>query len=73
MPAAGRVEIGFSGGQVLVARLTEDQLKDLRDAVEGGDGWYDLKAEDGELAIDRGQVAFIRVASAEHRVGFITD
>lgn len=66
-----RVEIGFSGGQVLATRLAEKQLTELREALARGDGWYELGTEEGELAIDRGQVVFVRVAAAEHRIGFV--
>jgi hypothetical protein len=65
-----RVEIGFGGGQVIAARIGERELKDLREALGRGGGWYDLETEEGRLAIDRGQVVFVRVAAPEHRVGF---
>ncbi len=59
------MEIGFEGGQVISARLGEDELKDLRKQVEKG-GWHDLKTEDGTLAIYAGKVAFLRIDSGEH-------
>jgi len=34
MAEAQRVEIGFEGGQVIAARLAEDDLKDLRKQLE---------------------------------------
>ena len=49
MAEAQRVEIGFEGGQVISARLAEDDLKDLRKQLEKG-GWHDLHTEDGVLA-----------------------
>ncbi|MFL5900743.1 MAG: hypothetical protein ACJ75S_06040 [Solirubrobacterales bacterium] len=64
-----KVEIGFEGGQVISARLSEDELKDLRRQVERG-GWHDVKTEDGTLAIYAGKVAFLRSDAGEHRVGF---
>ena len=64
-----RVEIGFEGGQVVSARLSQDELKDLRKQVEKG-GWYDVKTEDGVLSVYLGKVAFLRIDSGEHRVGF---
>jgi hypothetical protein len=64
-----RVEIGFEGGQVVSARLGEEQLKDLRKQVEKG-GWYDVKTDDGVLSVYLGKVAFLRNDSGEHRVGF---
>ena len=69
MAEAQRVEIGFEGGQVVSARLTEEKLKDLRRQVEKG-GWYDVETEDGILALYLGKVAFLRIDSGEHRVGF---
>jgi hypothetical protein len=71
--AAQRVDIGFIGGQVLSVRLDENALKDLRKALQRDSGWYDLEAEDGQVALDRTKVAYVRLDSGEHRVGFITE
>ncbi len=70
--AALRVDIGFVGGQVLTVRLDEGSLKDLRKALDRESGWHDLAAEDGEVTVDLGKVAYVRLDSGEHRVGFIT-
>ncbi|HEX2706701.1 MAG TPA: hypothetical protein VHM66_01670 [Solirubrobacterales bacterium] len=69
MADAQRVEIGFEGGQVISAGLAEDDLKDLRKQLEKG-GWHDLHTEDGVIAVYLGRVAFLRIESAAHRVGF---
>jgi hypothetical protein len=69
MAEAQRVEIGFEGGQVVSVRLTEDDLKDLRKQLEKG-GWHDLRTEEGILSIYLGKVAFLRIDSGDHRVGF---
>jgi hypothetical protein len=69
MAEAQRVEIGFEGGQVLSTRLGEQDLKDLRTRLEQG-GWYDLPTEDGTVALYLGKIAFVRIESGEHRVGF---
>ena len=69
---AQRVEIGFEGGQVVSVRLSDDELKSLRKQVEKG-GWHDIRTEDGTLAIYAGKVAFLRIDSGEHRVGFSLD
>ncbi len=65
-----RVEIGFDGGQVVAIRLEPEQLADLRKSVEKGQGWQELRADDGEVVIDLSKVVFVRVAAAEHRIGF---
>ncbi|HEX2264971.1 MAG TPA: hypothetical protein VHH14_01685 [Solirubrobacterales bacterium] len=72
MADAQRVEIGFEGGQVVSVRLRDDELKDLRRQVEEG-GWYDVRTEDGVLAVHAGKVSFLRIDSGEHRVGFSLD
>lgn len=69
MADAQRVEIGFEGGQVISVRLTADELKGLRKQVDKG-GWHDVETEDGVLALYVGKVAFLRIDSGEHRVGF---
>lgn len=69
MTEAQRVEIGFEGGQVVSARLTDDDLKDLRRRVEKG-GWHDVATEDGVLSLYLEKVTFLRIDSGEHRVGF---
>jgi len=69
MAEAQRVEIGFEGGQVVSARLRGEVLSDLRGRLVEG-GWYDLDTEDGTLSLDLGKVAFLRIDSGEHKVGF---
>ncbi|MFN8215779.1 MAG: hypothetical protein U0R71_04200 [Solirubrobacterales bacterium] len=72
MADAQRVEIGFEGGQVISARLAEEDLKDLRAQLEKG-GWHDLHTEDGVIAVYLGKVAFLRIVSGNSRVGFGTE
>jgi hypothetical protein len=69
MAEAQRVEIGFEGGQVISARLAEDDLKDLRKQLDKG-GWHDLHTEDGVISLYVGKVAFVRVNANGSRVGF---
>jgi hypothetical protein len=71
-PSARRAALGFTGnGQVLSLRLADDQLGALRKALqEGSQRWYEVEATDGAVLVDLGQVAYLRVESGEHRVGF---
>ena len=64
-----RISIGFQGGQVLVARVPQEELDQLAGAL-GGDGWHALRGVDGEVRIDLGQVVYVLVDAEEHRVGF---
>jgi hypothetical protein len=68
--ASGRVEIGFSGGQVVSLRISDEKLRDLRKALDKADGWSDIETEDGAVALDLREVVFVRGAPGEHRIGF---
>jgi hypothetical protein len=70
--SARRAAIGFkSGGQVLSLRLADAALDELRQALQDGrDDWMEVEATDGAVLVDLGQVAYLRVESGEHRVGF---
>jgi hypothetical protein len=70
MTSAEKVSIGFLGGQVVEVKIDDSKLKDLRKALEKGDGWLDLDAEEGMVAIDLNKVVFIRSATTPQRIGF---
>ena len=67
-----RVDIGFSGGQVLALRLQEAVYSGLRAALENdsGDRWHQVKSEDSDVDIDLAQVVYIRLDTERHSVGF---
>jgi hypothetical protein len=74
---SNRVEIGFDGGQVMVARLSAEQLDALKNAVASTDklaseagGWYELDSSDGGISLDLRKVVFVRRAAASHTIGF---
>lgn len=71
-PSFRRAAVGFTGsGQILTLRLGDDQLEALRKALQdGSQRWYEVEATDGAVLVDLGQVAYLRVESGEHRVGF---
>ena len=66
-----KISIGFLGGQVLAARVAPVELTKLRQAL-GSDGWHDLTAEDGTVALDLSRIVYVLVDDEEHRVGFGT-
>ncbi len=65
-----RVDIGFTGGQVLALRLEKAAFDGLRKAVEGDKRFYDLDAGDSNVTLDLAQVVYLRVETEDHRVGF---
>ena len=65
-----RVDIGFTGGQVLALRLDKGVFEELRKAVEGDKRFYDVDAGDSNVTLDLAQVVYLRVETEDHRVGF---
>ena len=65
-----KVDIGFTGGQVLALRIDRGNFDDLRKAVEGDTRFYDLDAGDSNVTLDLSQVVYLRVETEDHRVGF---
>ncbi len=65
-----KVDIGFTGGQVLALRIERANFDGLRTAVEGEKRFYDLDAGDSNVTLDLSQVVYLRVETEDHRVGF---
>lgn len=66
-----KINIGFLGGPVLSARVAADELSRLRQAL-GTDGWHELRAEDGTVALALDKIVYVLVDNEGHRVGFGT-
>jgi hypothetical protein len=64
-----KISVGFHGGQVLSARVKPAELTRLRGAL-GSEGWHELTAEDGTVALNLTRVDYVLVDHEEHRVGF---
>ena len=68
---AKRVDIGFSGGQVLSLRLPDAAYRSLSDEVRSGSqGWHQVEAEDSDVSVNLGQVVYVRLDTEQQRVGF---
>jgi len=67
---AQKISIGFHGGQSLPARVKPSELSKLRSALEAGDSWFELGAEDSTVVLDLKRVDFLLIDSDEHRIGF---
>ena len=65
-----KVDIGFTGGQVLALRLDQAVFDELRKAVEDEKRFYDVDAGDSTVTLDLAQVVYLRVETEDHRVGF---
>ena len=65
-----KVDIGFTGGQVLALRFAKGEFDKLRQAIEGETRFYDVDAGDSTVTLDLSQVVYLRVETEDHRVGF---
>ncbi|HYH61192.1 MAG TPA: hypothetical protein VD766_04950 [Solirubrobacterales bacterium] len=65
-----KVDIGLGIGQVVSVKLSDDELSELRKSVEDGQGWHDLKTQEGSVALNLATVVYIRVADPARGIGF---
>ncbi len=69
MAEGTKIEVGFVGHQVITLKLADEELSELRKDLGDG-GWVTVETDDGEVDLDLGKVAFVRIASGAHSVGF---
>jgi hypothetical protein len=69
---SSRIDIGFQGGQVLPARVTQATYDALSSALtnERSQRWFDLETVDSKISIDLSQVVYVRIDTEAQRVGF---
>ena len=69
---ARRVDLGFSGGQMLALRMRKDPYERLRKALEDdrSERWHEVTTEDSDVTIDLSQVVYVRLDTEQHKVGF---
>jgi hypothetical protein len=67
-----QIDIGFQGGLVLPVRVTQEAHDEFRKALSNSssDRWFELHTLDSEVHIDLSQVAYVRLDTEDHRVGF---
>jgi hypothetical protein len=75
MEASGkprRVDIGFNGGQAFSVRLSEDEYRGLRAALESdrSERWHSMTSEDSEVLIDLAQVVYVKLDTEQRGIGF---
>ncbi len=66
---AQRISIGFHASPPVNLRVSDEELARLSEAI-GGEGWYDVTAEDGTVKLALGHVLWLKVDKDEQRVGF---
>ena len=66
------IDIGFQGGQVLPARVTQAVYDGLSGALtdERSQRWFELETADSKISIDLSQVVYVRIDTEAQHVGF---
>jgi hypothetical protein len=69
---ARRVDVGFSGGQMLALRMRREPYEALRTALgdDRAGRWHEVKTEDSDVTLDLSQVVYVRLDTEQHKVGF---
>jgi molybdopterin-binding protein len=68
---SSRIEIGFDGGQIMSALVTEESAEELERAVSGGrEATIALDAQDGRYTVVLPRVVYVKRFAREARVGF---
>jgi hypothetical protein len=69
---SSRIDIGFQGGQVLPARVTQAVYEGLSGALkdERSQRWFELETVDSKISIDLSQVVYVRIDTEAQHVGF---
>ena len=66
-----RVEVGFDGGQGMSAYVVTTTADELERALgDGGDGSFQIEAEDGRYTLALSRIVYVKRFSREGRVGF---
>jgi hypothetical protein len=66
-----RIEVAFQGGQTIGAIVSSGAVDGLQGALDGGgDGAYELEAEDGTYIIPLRAVVYVKRFSRETHIGF---
>ncbi len=66
---AQRISIGFQASPPLPLRVSDEELERLLGAL-GGEGWHELRGEDGNVRLSLQHVLWVRTERDEQRVGF---
>ncbi len=69
MASTRHISIGFQASPPIALRVTQQALDELLGKL-GGEGWYDLQGEDGNLRLSLQHVLWVRQEKDDQRVGF---
>lgn len=67
-----RVDVGFSGGQMLALRMASGPYQALMKALgdDRAERWHLVDTEDSDVTLDLSQVVYVRLDTEQQKVGF---
>lgn len=65
-----QVEVGFDGGQIMIARISAGSAEELERALGAAEGTVALDADDGRYTVSIRRVVYVKRFARESRVGF---
>jgi aryl-alcohol dehydrogenase-like predicted oxidoreductase len=65
-----QIEVGFDGGQIMIARVSTASAEELERALASGEGVVALDAEDGRYSVAVRRIVYVKRFARESRVGF---
>ena len=69
MASSRHISIGFQASMPIALRVSQEQLDQLLGAL-GGEGWHEIKGDDGTMRLNIASVLWVRAEEEEHHVGF---
>lgn len=68
--ALKRVTFGFAGGLTVSRRMTDEHLAGLKEALETGASWHELRTEQEVLMVSLALLAYFEADETGRRIGF---
>ena len=67
--ASRNISLGFTASMPVSIKAPQEELDRLLAAL-GGEGWHEIKGDDGTMRLNIANVLWVRAEEDEHRVGF---
>ncbi len=67
--ASRNISLGFTASMPVSIKAPQEELDKLMGAL-GGEGWHEIKGDDGTMRLNIASVLWVRAEEEEHHVGF---
>jgi hypothetical protein len=67
--ASRNISLGFTASMPVSIKAPQEELDRLLGAL-GGEGWHEIKGDDGTMRLNIANVLWVRAEEEEHHVGF---